>query len=161
MEQEKKKGVRPSDAVYEMALATLEDMLLQRIAWPRIVARLIEGGYTTSEHTIKDWRKEIRRRWAVQDAEEKPHRRDEHRELLKTLYHQSFATGDYRCAEKVARQLMILDGLNVPQQINLSGAVDVNAMTPQQRDAEIDQLLKKRQEAKERAARTNGTNGVN
>lgn len=147
---ERKRGVRPADAVYEMALATLEDLLLQRVAWPKIVAQLIEGGYSTSEETIKDWRKEIRRRWAIQDAEEKPHRRDEHREMLRQLYQVCFATGDYRCAEKVARQLMLLDGLHTPIQINHTGSLSIEQMTPAQREAEIQALLKKREEALKR-----------
>lgn len=158
-ETERKKGVRPADAVYEMALATLEDLLLQRVAWPKIVAQLIEGGFTTSQHTIRDWRKEVRRRWAEQDAEERPHRRDEHREMLRTLYQISYTTGDYRCCEKIARQLMILDGLNQPTKIELSGTLAVEAMTPAQRNAEIDTLLQKREQARRLAAeRKSGAN---
>lgn len=140
-------GKRPSDALYEMALAEVEDLILQRIPWPQIVARAISGGLCTSEETVKNWRKEIRRRWAEQDAEEKPNRRDEHREMLRSLYGISFKTADYRNCEKIARQLMILDGLHVPIQVNHTGSIDIAAMSPQQRQAEIDELLKRREAA--------------
>ncbi len=140
-------GKRPPDAIYEMAIGFVEDLILQRVAWRTIVARCIEGGYTDSPATCVNWRQEVRRRWALADAEERPSRRDEHREMLRALYQVSYAAADYRNCTRVAAQLMILDGLQVPETINITGAIAVQAMTPEQREAEIATLLKRRAEA--------------
>jgi hypothetical protein len=140
-------GKRPPDAVYEMSIGFVEDLLLQRIPRRTIVSRAIEAGYCTSPDTVAKWITEVRRRWAMQDAEERPHRRDEHREMLRALYHESYKAADFRNCERVARQLMVLDGLQVPETINVNQTLAVQAMTPDQREAEIAALLKRREEA--------------
>ncbi len=140
-------GIRPPDVIYEMAIALVEDLILQRLKWPAIVARCIEAGFTQSAATCANWRAEVRRRWALQDAEERPSRRDEHREMLRQLYAVSFSSADYRNCTRVAAQLMILDGLQVPETINVTGTVAVQAMSPEQREAEIATLLKRRDDA--------------
>ncbi len=143
----KRAGKRPSDAIYEMAIGMVEDLLLQRLPWRQIVARLIEAGYARNEETPTKWRAEVRRRWALSDAEERPHRRDEHREMLRQLYHDAYVVQDYRCCEKIANQLMKLDGLNVPEVVKIEGSISVQAMAPQEREREIDALLARRAKA--------------
>lgn len=137
-------GERPPDAVYEMAIAETEDLILQRLPKHKIISRL-SAQYDRLPETIKDWMREVRRRWALADSEEKPHRRDEHREMLRDLYRACYVTEDYKTCERVARQLMVLDGLHAPTQINLTTQdKPALAMTPEERSAEIEALLAKR-----------------
>src|SRR5438132_4443841 len=79
-------GKRPPNYLYEMAIGRVEDLMRQAIKWPRILAILSDEGYTESEDTAKNWRTEVCRRWAVEDAVMRPARKDLWRARLEDLY---------------------------------------------------------------------------
>lgn len=150
------KGPQPA-YLYEMALGRIEDLMRQAYPWARIVAIMSEEGYTDSEYTLKDWRREVMRRWAAEDAETRPARKDLWRSRLESLYRNLLekaeqATGYPQAALfseaiKVAKLSIVLDGAQAPITVRHEGRIDVAAMSPQERDAEIATLLKKREAA--------------
>jgi hypothetical protein len=139
-----------------MTLARVEDLMVQAIPWRKIVAMLVSEGYTDSEHTAAGWRREVMRRWAAEDAEMRPARKDVWRARLEGQYHaimerageggssdQGFAMLMAE-ASRVAKVAMALDGLSAPVKIEHGGQVDVAAMSPIEREQEIKALLAKR-----------------
>lgn len=158
-EPPRKGGIRPPDYVYEMAIGRTEDLMVQAYNWRDIFARLVSEGYTDSEDTAKEWRKEVARRWAAEDAEQRPARKDVWRSRLEKLYRELLEKADspkmsstaaailYGEAIKVAKIAIVMDGLTAPVKIEHSGSVDVHAMGPLEREKEIAELLAKREAA--------------
>lgn len=156
---ERKGGIRPPDYVYEMAIGRTEDLMVQAYSWRDIVAKLIAEEYTDSEETAKNWRAEVVRRWAAEDAEMRPARKDAWRARLEKLYRELLAKAEdgktsstaaaimYAEAIKVAKIAIVMDGLTAPVKIEHSGRVDVQAMGPLEREKEIQALLEKRNAA--------------
>ncbi len=153
-----KGGIRPPDYVYEMAIGRTYDLMIQGFSPRDVAAKLISEGYTDSLATVGEWRKEVHRRWAIEDAEERPARKDTWRARLEGLYRELLekARGSkaetaaailYAEAIKVSKLAIILDGLTAPVKVEHSGRVDVAAMAPHEREREIAELLRKRDEA--------------
>lgn len=167
-DENKPGGVRPPDYIYTMALARIEDLMMQAYSWPDIFAKLVAEGFTESENTAKSWRKEIQRRWAAEDAENRPARKDMWRGRLEALYHKLLTKAGspglsasacamlYAEAIKVAKIAVVMDGLTAPVRVEHSGAVDVAALQPHERETEIRELLAKREAALQQAAKTSG-----
>lgn len=155
-----KGGIRPPDYVYEMALARVEDLMVQAFTPRDIVAKMIAEEYTDSADTVRAWRTEVARRWSLEDAEMRPARKDLWRSRLEKLYREllekaaapkqssTAAAILYGEAIKVAKIAIVMDGLTAPVKIEHSGTVDVQAMGPLEREKEIELLLAKRNAAK-------------
>lgn len=138
----------PKGIIHELNRARMESMLLQQIPWSEIVAEFIGTGAANQESTLKTWRREIWQRWATDDAELRPHRRDVHREMLRALYHESLKDKAWAVCEKVLKQLMIIDGLQTPDTLNVNHThVPVEKMSPEEREREIAALVAKRERA--------------
>lgn len=147
-------GTRAPDYLYEMALSRTEDLMVQALPWKRIVAILSEEGYTDSPDTAKNWRREVQRRWSIEDAEMRPARKDQWRARLEKLYAdileraegaQGYAQAAmYGEAIKVAKLSIVMDGVQAPVVVKHEGHIDVAAMAPHEREAEIQRLLAKR-----------------
>lgn len=158
-EQPKRGGIRPPDYVYEMNIGRTEDLMLQAYSWRDIFARLVTEGLTDSEDTAKNWRAEVMRRWAVEDAEMRPARKDAWRARLEKLYRELLEKAAdpkqsstamailYGEAIKVMKIAIVMDGLTAPVKVEHSGRVDVQAMGPLEREKEIAALLAKREAA--------------
>lgn len=149
-------GTRTPGYLYEMALARVEDLMRQAIPWPRICAILSDEGYTDSADTAKNWRRVIMARWADEEKELRPARKDLWRERLEHLYRtclERAATMEgypqaamMSEAIKVAKLAIVLDGVQAPIVVNHTG-IDVSAMSPMEREKEIAELLRRRDEA--------------
>lgn len=157
-------GARPPDYIYEMAISRVEDLMVQSMPWKRIVAILSAEGFTESEHTAKNWRKEVMRRWAAEESELRPARKDQWRARLEHLYNRLLEQAEaapmgfaktqlYAEAIRVAKVAIVMDGVASPIVHKHEGSLDVASMSPMERDAEIAKLLAKR-EAAQRAAKT-------
>lgn len=146
-------------------MGQLEEMMVTAKSWSKIVAALTLAFPEQDEDTFKRWKAAVVKRWASEDAEMRPARKDLWRARLDDLYGSLLeqardARSDYAKtlyfseAVKVAKLAIDLDGLNAPIAIKHEGRLDVAAMSPAEREAEIAALLAKREVA--RAAK--GTN---
>lgn len=133
--------------------------MLQAYKPREIYAKLYDEGYTDSEETARKWRGEVQRRWAAEDAEARPARKDAWRLRMDALYRSLLEKADRAKSEfaaaqyigeaiKVAKLAIVMDGLHQPIKIEHSGSVEVMAMTPLEREKEIAELLAKREAAR-------------
>lgn len=141
--------------------------MMQAYSPREIFLKLAEDGYTESEKTAQDWRLAIQKRWAQEDAEQRPARKDAWRRRIEECYrrlleHAEETTSEiarasfFAEATKLTKLALIMDGLTAPVKVEHSGSVDVNALQPHEREAEIAALLRKREEALKLAAKTSG-----
>ncbi len=155
-------GNRPPQYLYEMQIARTEDLMVQAFSPKDLVATLISEGYTDSEETVRKWRREVHRRWAAEDVEERPARKDVWRARLDRQYHDllerarstksDFAFSQLHAeATRIAKVAIVMDGLTAPVTVRGDG-VDPAALAPHEREREIRELLAKR-EAAQAAAR--------
>lgn len=161
-------GIRPPDYVYEMALGRIEELMLQAYSWREIFAKLVTEGFTESEETARNWRREIMRRWKAEDDEMRPAYKDRWRARLETMFRtlcQEAAEADghakailYGEAIKVAKLSIVMDGVQAPVVVQHEGRVDVAAMTPAERQNEIAALLAKREAALKAKTTEKGSN---
>lgn len=158
-------GDRPPAYIYEMALARIEDLMRQAMPWSKVIATMSTEGYTDSEGTMRTWRREVMRRWAAEEAELRPARKDLWRARLEGIYNGLLerveaATGYTQAALygeliKLSKLAIQLDGAQAPVVVRHEGRVDVAAMTPPEREREIAELIAKRNAALA-AANTSG-----
>lgn len=154
MSDNKPAGIRPPNYLYEMALARVEDLMMQAMQWPKIVATLVDEGYTDSADTCDNWKREVMRRWAVEDSLMRPARKDLWRARLELLYSnllgKAEAAHGYAQAQlfaeaiRVAKLAIVLDGVQAPVVVKHEGQIDVHTMAPHERAKEIEILLAKR-----------------
>lgn len=167
MQQEHKGGIRPPAYEYELAIARTEDLMVQAYPWPTIVAMLVSEGYTDSPDTAKKWRAEITRRWANEELELRPARKDLWRSRLEAQYRQvlsrALATKSDHAyaalqaeATRIAKVAIVIDGLQAPIMVHHEGQIDIAAMSPVEREREIAALLAKREAARTTAGATGG-----
>lgn len=160
-------GNRPPDYLYYTALNRIEDLMIQCYAWKDIFAKLVDEGFTESEDTAKRWRKEVQRRWAAEDAENRPARKDAWRTRIEEQYRKllEHAAGTkselaraayYAEATKLTKLALIMDGLTAPVIVAHTHNADPMALQPHERETRIDELLKKREAAMVAAARDAG-----
>ncbi len=157
-------GLRMSGAERYLALALVEEMLLKGHRKAAILAELSEQGYTESDATTTDWMQEIYRRWAAEDVERRPARKDLWRARLEARYLMMMEDLSdpkmnmqginraklYDAMAKLELLAIKLDGLDAPIRVEHSGTVDIRAMAPDERRARIDELLAKRDAARKR-----------
>jgi len=169
MAQDKGGGIRPPDYLRELALARIEDLMVQALPWHRIVAILADEGVTESEETAKKWRFQIQRRWAAEADATRPARKDLWRARLEAQYHQvlerarttksDFAYSQLQAeATRIAKVAIVLDGLHQPIMQQPDGKLDPASMSPAEREREIAALLAKRQQAREATLANKGIN---
>jgi hypothetical protein len=160
-------GVRMPEYLRFAALSRVEDLMVQAYKPHDIVAKMIDEGFTDSEETVRKWRLEVQRKWALEDAELRPARKDLWRTRIEAQYHKlldyaevtksELARASYFAeATKLTKLALIMDGLTAPVQHVHSGQVDVMALQPHERETEIEALLRKREEARQAAARDAG-----
>lgn len=157
--------IRTPDYIRELGMGRLEEMMVAAKPWSKIVAALTVEFPEQDEDAFKRWKAAVVKRWAAEDAEMRPARKDLWRARLDDLYGSLLeqardARSDYAKslyfseAVKVGKLAIDLDGLNAPIAIKHEGRLDVAALSPAEREAEIAALLAKREAA--RAAK--GTN---
>ena len=162
MTQHSRGGIRPPDYLREMHLSRVEDLMVQAIPWPRIVAILADEGITDSDDTAKKWRQEITRRWATEDAAMRGARKDLWRARLEKQYsdvlERARATKSDHAfsmlhaeATRIAKVAIVLDGLTQPVTDTGDGRPDPASMSPADRAREIDKLLERKRASEARA----------
>lgn len=147
-----KRGVRSTEVEHAQRLRVLEDMLASCMPWNAILEDLT-GRFDVGEPTVYKWATEIRDRWAREEEVLRPQRKAVYRARLDALYRRSWVEGDLLICVQVAKLQAGLDGLNAPTRLQISGRVEVSALTPEQRRKEIDALLERRRLAAAAAKR--------
>lgn len=139
--------------------------MVQAIPWAEIKATLISEGFLAQAETgaAESWRREVQKRWAAEDAETRPARKDLWRARLEAQYRDT----RQRAAEcespamyamlndsatKIAKLAIQMDGLQDPKRVHITGETDVADLSPRERQQEIDALLAKKAEWERRAA---------
>lgn len=157
---------RTPDYIRELGMGRVEEMMVAAKPWSKIVAALAVEFPDNDEDTFKRWKAAVVKRWAAEDAEMRPARKDLWRARLDDLYGSLLeqardARSDYARtlyfgeAVKVAKLAIDLDGLSTPIAIKHEGRLDVAAMSPSEREAEIKMLLAKREAARAAAGKVN------
>lgn len=160
-------GIRPPDYLRDMALQRTEDLMMQAYTPREIFVKLHAEGYTESENTAKEWRLAVQKRWAQEDAEQRPARKDTWRRRIESQYQKLLEHAEltkselaraayYAEATKLTKLALIMDGLTAPVKVEHSGTVDVAALQPHEREREIADLLAKREAALKAAAKAGG-----
>ncbi|HSR79071.1 MAG TPA: hypothetical protein VLN57_21035 [Xanthobacteraceae bacterium] len=160
-------ATRPPDYIHALALTRLEEMMIAARPWSSIVRTLTDEkfleNHSDPEQTAVRWRQAVQQRWRTEDVEMRPARKDLWRARLENLYGQlleqalaaksEFARSLYFGeAIKIAKLSIDLDGLSAPIAVRHEGRLDVAAMSPSEREAEIKMLLAKREAARAAAA---------
>lgn len=167
-EPQKRPGRSP-DHVYRANLARLESLIVEGYTTEQCIEIMIQDGRTDNENTVRRWRADVFARWAKEDQELRPARRDMMRQQLAMLFRTNYQASldiDGRPATtmaatmaraectKIAKLSCQLDGLLAPTVVKVTDAVDPLSMSPAERRAEIDELLAKREAAmREQASR--------
>lgn len=168
MAEEHKGGVRLPDYLREMALGRVESLMIEGFAPNMIAAKVIDEGLTDSPQTVKGWRLAVQKRWAAEDAELRPARKDlwrrrieaRYQELLvmaRTMKSEFARVSAHEALIKLSKLGILLDGAHLPVVLEADGRLDPAAMAPAEREREIEALLAKRQAARE-AVTGKGTN---
>jgi len=108
----------------------------ETVAAPRLAE---EFGVT--ERTVWRYYKAVRERWATEEAERRPQRREEFRAMIMQNLRVAWAVANPMAGAATLRVLAKLDGLEAPSEIKITGGLDIKAMSPMERQAEIERLL--------------------
>lgn len=103
--------------------------------------------YNVAESTVSRYYKFIHDRWATEEREQRPQRREHFRAMAMDAYRLAKTTKNALAAAAVLRLLAKLDGLEAPVRVALSVTVDIRAMAPEERHAEIERLWELRKMA--------------
>lgn len=114
---------------------------------PSLAADELADEFGVTVRTVERYFRRIRERWATEEEERRPERRQEFRALCMENLRVAWDTRNAMAGAATLRVLAKLDGLEAPAEIHVSMALDVKAMTPQQRRTEIDRLIRQRAEA--------------
>lgn len=141
----------------------VEELMASAMPWSKIVKVLADEGLTKHRETAKEWRDKVLARWAEEEDEARPHRKNIWRARLEQLYYElhsraiaskneGAAVKLFQVALQAADACIALDGVSAPIQIQHGGTVgvDVRAMQPHEREREIEALLERRRLAQAR-----------
>lgn len=156
-------GIRPPDYIRDMALARVEDLMLQAYTPREIFLKLHDEGFTESEETARKWREAVQKRWSLEDAEQRPARKDAWRTRIEQQYRKLLQWAETSTSQiakaafmaeatKLTKLALIMDGLTAPVRIDHSGTVDVRHLAPKEREDKIRELLAKREAARQASA---------
>ena len=102
--------------------------------------------YSVTERTVWRYIADVEKKWASEEEERRPQRRAHFRQLLMRNLRVAWADGNSIGGAATLRILQKLDGLEQPAKLEITGKLDIRGMSPAERDAEIQQLLKERAE---------------
>lgn len=149
-------GKRPPEYIRMMALALVEDLMIQGYGPSAIFAKVVEHGYTESADTVRDWRQLIQKRWAQEEAEERAARKEGWRirimDRIRRLEAKAAETKSALAAVALESEItklyklgILVDGAHAPTTLKIQHeAVPVEAMSPMERDREIAELLERK-----------------
>jgi hypothetical protein len=113
---------------------------------PQAMALELAEEFDMAERTIWTYFRRIRERWQKEEVEQRPERRAHFRAMLMQNFRLSMATDNPMAGAATLRVLAKFDGHESPIEIKVSGALDIKAMSPMERRAEIQRLLAMRAE---------------
>jgi hypothetical protein len=150
----KRKRQSMRGVVREVRMGVLEDLLVQLMPWEDIVAILGEPpprGFGLTEELLESWARVIRQRWRAEADATRAVLKAEHRARVGAVFRRAYQR-DNTMADKVAldaeKVLAQIDGVLLPGQVVVNNnTLNIAALTPMQRQQEIDQLLEKRRAA--------------
>lgn len=100
-----------------------------------------------TERTVWEYMRQVRQRWREEEQELRPERREHFRQMIMETFRTAQDSGNAMAMAAALKVAARLDGLEEPQRVEVTAQVDVLAMTPAQRQAEIDRLLRQRAQA--------------
>lgn len=124
----------------QQALDLVEELLVQGMMHGRICERVAKA-CSMAPSTIRDYITHVRRNWREMEAERREDRRSEFRAMAMENWRQSIAQQNASAGAATLKILAKLDGLEAPAEIRVTGAVDVRALAPMERQAEIERLI--------------------
>ena len=122
-----------------------EDAMVKGVAWQ--VRDALADEQAVAKSTVDKYYRLIREKWATEEEELRPMRRQEFRARVLDTYRLAHQTGNAMAAAATLRVMAKLDGLEAPAKVEITGSIDVRAMTPLQRQEEIERLIAVRAEA--------------
>lgn len=132
----------------EVRIQRAEQLLISEMSASAVVSQLCE------EFGIRDragWRylSKVRKRWAEEAETQAPEVREEKREKMRRTLHyiksRGFKENELRTVLGATRQLRELDGLDVPKELRLSGAigfVDTSSVFAERRTEDLIAFLR-------------------
>lgn len=146
----------------DMALeADIEEMMAVGMRYDRMIPLIIvrhmerygdahstlEGHTGCSERTIQRYMQRIRKRWAEESEKTRPERRAELERKLDATFLKAYLEGgaSLGSAVRCLTQMAKMHGLDAAQKIEITGQLDIKAMSPIERRARISELWELRQ----------------
>jgi hypothetical protein len=125
---------------------------------PTVLSEVLAKENDVTIRTVERYFRLVRERWATEEIEQRPQRREQFRAMIMANWQLAYVTQNPMAGAATLRVLAKLDGLEAPSEIKITGAIDVRALSPKERRDKIEELLELRAKA-ERAALLNGANG--
>jgi len=126
---------------------------------PTALGERLAVAHDVTIRTVARYFRMIRERWAKEESELRPARREEFRAMVKANFAMAFATENAGAGAATLRLLARLDGLEAPLEVKINGGLDVRALSPKERRDEIERLLEIRASAGKALTPTGGTSG--
>jgi len=114
---------------------------------PVVLGEMLAKAHDVTIRTVERYFRLVRERWASEERELRPGRREEFRAMVKANFALSYATANAGAGAATLRLLARLDGLEAPLEVKFSGGLDVRALSPKERRDEIERLLEIRASA--------------
>jgi hypothetical protein len=126
---------------------------------PTILGELLAKKHDLTIRTVERYFRLVRERWATEEVAQRPARREQFRAMVMANFALAHATANPMAGAATLRVLAKLDGLEAPTEVKVTGGIDIRAMSPRERQDEIDRLLELRAKATKAKLKMNGANG--
>lgn len=123
------------------------EMGLVRGTHPTFLAEVLAKEFDLTIRTVERYFRMVRERWTREEVEQRPQRRAQFRAMVMANFSLAHAEGNAMAGAATLRVLAKLDGLEAPSEIKITGALDIKAMSPRERQDEIERLLEIRAKA--------------
>ncbi len=127
-------------------LAAVEEALVRGLGFGRIASQIC-AEFRVTDRTVCRYISAVRERWMREEEELRPERRAHFRAMLMANFRLSLNSENPTAGAATLRVLAKFDGLEAPARVVVAGSFDVRAMSPMERQAEIDRLIALRAQA--------------
>jgi len=124
-----------------MELMGKAELALVRGENPHAVAQALAVEFDMTERTVWRYFRLVRERWATEEEELRPKRREQFRAMVMENFRLAMDDANPMAGAATLRVLAKLDGLEAPGKLEITTAYDVRSMSPLERQAEIERLL--------------------
>ena len=132
----------PSRSHKDPLLEAAVELAMVRGTFKRDARQLTED-HDCALSTVRRYQTEIRKRWASEETEARPKRRERFRAMLMEAWRIAI-TAEPRQMAPVLALMSKFEGFDQPVKIEVNHSVDIRSMSPRQRQDEIARLIAKR-----------------